>query len=362
MSGPFLVRPHRLALLDLVDGAVARAAARATDAPLGGGLDRRAFLATLARTSGTALAAAYGASLLGACGSHGPDAAQGLLRSAQRRNELVERWLFRHTSMDHARASAVSAGAGFPTYHVAPAVPTWDPQTLGAWALAVTGRVARPQRLTLADLQRLPHIAQRVDHYCVEGWNAVATWQGVRVRDLAALAGADPAARYVDFRSFDVEMPDEPADDAKRDPATKTATTGAVAPAAGATGDTSADRGKGANAPTNAGGSADGAAADSTDDGADDAPDDGVPTAADLRAGRDYHECWDVESALHPQTLVTYAMDGHLLDAAHGAPARLHSPVKLGYKNTKYLTAIVFRTDRTGGYWSDQGYEWYGGT
>ena len=88
----------------------------------------------------------------------------------------------------------------------------------------------------------------------------------------------------------------------------------------------------------------------------------GVPTADDLRAGRGYHECWDVESALHPQTLVAYAIDGHPLDPAHGAPARVHSPVKLGYKNTKYLTQLVFRPDRTGGYWSDQGYEWYGGT
>ena len=33
--------------------------------------------------------------------------------------------------------------------------------------------------------------------------------------------------------------------------------------------------------------------------------------------------------------------------------------MKLGYKNTKYLTRIVFMPERNGGYWSDQGYEWY---
>ena len=64
---------------------------------------------------------------------------------------------------------------------------------------------------------------------------------------------------------------------------------------------------------------------------------------------------------MHPQTLVAYGMDGHLLAPAHGAPARVHSPVKLGYKNTKYLTQIVFMPTQNGGYWSDQGYEWYGG-
>ena len=76
----------------------------------------------------------------------------------------------------------------------------------------------------------------------------------------------------------------------------------------------------------------------------------------------DYHESWDIESAMHPQTLVVYAQDGKMLEPAYGAPARVYSPVKLGYKNTKYLTQIVFLPKRNGGYWSDQGYEWYGGT
>ncbi|MEP6834134.1 MAG: molybdopterin-dependent oxidoreductase [Gemmatimonas sp.] len=75
-----------------------------------------------------------------------------------------------------------------------------------------------------------------------------------------------------------------------------------------------------------------------------------------------YHESWDIESALHPQTIVAYAKEDVLLPPAYGAPARVHSPVKLGYKNTKYLTQINFMPQRNGGYWSDVGYEWYGGT
>jgi DMSO/TMAO reductase YedYZ molybdopterin-dependent catalytic subunit len=74
-----------------------------------------------------------------------------------------------------------------------------------------------------------------------------------------------------------------------------------------------------------------------------------------------YHESWDMESAMHPQTLVAFGMDRAFLGPGHGAPARIHSPVKLGYKNTKYLTRIVFMPVRNGGYWSDQGYEWYAG-
>jgi DMSO/TMAO reductase YedYZ molybdopterin-dependent catalytic subunit len=75
----------------------------------------------------------------------------------------------------------------------------------------------------------------------------------------------------------------------------------------------------------------------------------------------DYHESWDIDSAMHPQTLVAYGMDRAMLGPGHGAPARVHSPVKLGYKNTKYLTKVLFLPTRSGGYWSDRGYEWYGG-
>jgi DMSO/TMAO reductase YedYZ molybdopterin-dependent catalytic subunit len=76
----------------------------------------------------------------------------------------------------------------------------------------------------------------------------------------------------------------------------------------------------------------------------------------------DYHESWDMDSAMHPQTLIAYAIDGRFLNAGQGAPARVHSPIKLGYKNTKYLTRVVFLPTRNGGYWSDRGYEWYAGT
>jgi len=234
-------------------------------------IDRRRFL----RAGSFAAAAA----LLEACDSRGPRAALKYLDFAERANESVERGLFRHRSIDRADASARAAGAAFPMYYVSAQAPVWDPAVRGAWTLEVTGAVQRPLTLTLEQLAALPSIAQRVDHFCVEGWTAVAEWRGVRVSELAKLAGLTADAGYVDFQSFD--------------------------------------------------------------DG--------------------YHESWDLASALHPQTLVAYAMDGRWLGVAHGAPARVHSPVKLGYKNTKYLTRIVFMPQRNGGYWSDEGYEWYGG-
>jgi DMSO/TMAO reductase YedYZ molybdopterin-dependent catalytic subunit len=74
-----------------------------------------------------------------------------------------------------------------------------------------------------------------------------------------------------------------------------------------------------------------------------------------------YSNGWDIASAMHPQTILADAFEGQPLAPAHGAPLRLYSPIKLGYKLTKYLTRITFTADKPGGYWEDQGYPWFGG-
>jgi DMSO/TMAO reductase YedYZ molybdopterin-dependent catalytic subunit len=234
-------------------------------------MERRRFL--------TITAASLGGALLSACDAN-PEQAHPLLDLAERGNQAVEEGLFRHDAMNRLGASTPVAGKAFPKYFISKQVPVWDPAVRGAWRLEVSGAVRRPLSLSLEDLTKLPRITQKVDHFCVEGWNARAVWSGVRVSELARLAGATADAQYVDFGGFD----------------------------------------------------------------------------------QGYHESWDMASATHPQTLVAYGMDGHLLTPGHGAPARVHSPVKLGYKNTKYLTRVVFMPTRNGGFWSDQGYEWYGGT
>jgi len=75
----------------------------------------------------------------------------------------------------------------------------------------------------------------------------------------------------------------------------------------------------------------------------------------------DYSNGWDMASALHPQTILAYGMNDNALPAAHGAPLRLYSPTKLGYKMTKYLVSMTFTDKRPGGYWEDQGYPWFAG-
>ncbi len=75
-----------------------------------------------------------------------------------------------------------------------------------------------------------------------------------------------------------------------------------------------------------------------------------------------YWSSWDMESAMHPQTMLAYGVAGQPLGPEHGAPLRLYSAIKLGYKNVKYLTKVNFLPVETGGYWEDRGYEWYAGT
>ena len=74
-----------------------------------------------------------------------------------------------------------------------------------------------------------------------------------------------------------------------------------------------------------------------------------------------YYNGWDVKSAMHPQTILAYGFNDRPLMPEHGAPVRLYSPIKIGYKMTKYLTAMTFTRERPGGFWEDQGYPWLGG-
>jgi DMSO/TMAO reductase YedYZ molybdopterin-dependent catalytic subunit len=235
--------------------------------------DRRDFLRLVAL--------GVAAPLLAACNARGSAEVRSLLKAVGAQNEKLERWLLRTARRsDRVPKGVAVAGDRFPSYFVSDQVPMWDTAMRGAWTLTVDGAVARPMTFTLDDLQRVGVRTQRVHHYCVEGWSAVAEFGGVPLAAIARLVQPTRDAGYVDFRSFD--------------------------------------------------------------------------------AG--YHESWDLDSAMHPQTMVVVAKDGAPLSPAYGAPARIHSPIKLGYKNTKYLTRITFLPKPNGGYWSDEGYEWFGGT
>jgi len=75
-----------------------------------------------------------------------------------------------------------------------------------------------------------------------------------------------------------------------------------------------------------------------------------------------YYTSIDMESALHPQTILALDFLGAPLTAPFGAPLRLRIPTKLGFKNPKSIVAMEVTNQWTGGYWERQGYNWFSGS
>lgn len=74
-----------------------------------------------------------------------------------------------------------------------------------------------------------------------------------------------------------------------------------------------------------------------------------------------YYVGLDMASAMHPQTLLCYEMNGKPLTLEHGAPLRLVIPVKYGIKHIKRIGTIRFTDKRPADFWAEQGYDWYSG-
>ncbi len=83
--------------------------------------------------------------------------------------------------------------------------------------------------------------------------------------------------------------------------------------------------------------------------------------------GTEYYESLNLHQAAHPQTLLALNLNDKPLDPDHGAPVRLRIPTQLGYKSAKWVRRIELAEAfphtllAKGGYWEDQGYQWYAG-
>ena len=80
-----------------------------------------------------------------------------------------------------------------------------------------------------------------------------------------------------------------------------------------------------------------------------------------VQCGDEYFTSYDMKSVLHPQTMLAYEAYNKPLTLQHGAPLRIVMPTKLGYKSAKWISKIVVTNDKPGGYWEDQGYDWFAG-
>ena len=89
--------------------------------------------------------------------------------------------------------------------------------------------------------------------------------------------------------------------------------------------------------------------------------------AGGLSPPQPYYTSCDRIDAYHPQTLLAYGLNDAVLPIANGAPVRVRIERTLGYKQPKYVHTIELVDSfgpigrGKGGYWEDNGYDWYGG-
>jgi DMSO/TMAO reductase YedYZ molybdopterin-dependent catalytic subunit len=75
-----------------------------------------------------------------------------------------------------------------------------------------------------------------------------------------------------------------------------------------------------------------------------------------------YYGSVDMATALHPQTIMAFKYADQVLPVKYGFPWKLRVPTKLGFKNPKHIVAMFVSNENPGGYWEDQGYNWFSGS
>ena len=81
-----------------------------------------------------------------------------------------------------------------------------------------------------------------------------------------------------------------------------------------------------------------------------------------FKCADDYSTSIDMQTALHPQTQLTLRFADGVLPPQYGFPMKLRIPTKLGFKNPKHIVALFVTNEYPGGYWEDQGYNWFSGS
>jgi DMSO/TMAO reductase YedYZ molybdopterin-dependent catalytic subunit len=80
-----------------------------------------------------------------------------------------------------------------------------------------------------------------------------------------------------------------------------------------------------------------------------------------FKCAEGYTNTIDMPTALHPQTQMSFKFDNAVLPRAYGFPMKIRMPTKLGFKQPKYVVAMEVTNVDRGGYWEDQGYNWFSG-
>jgi len=200
------------------------------------------------------------------------------LRRALNKTELFFRNLFSHNHLARTYAPERAATDVRVNGDIGIEDEDFDQEN---WRLSILNGKKEILKVNMVDIRQLPKTAIVFDFKCVEGWDQIQHWAGVRFTDFIAHYKLQEEAKmqYVGMQ---------------------------------------------------------------TPDGA-------------------YYVGLDMDSALHPQTILAYEMNGQPITPEHGAPLRLIIPVKYGIKNLKRIGTITFGNQRPPDYWAEQGYDYYSG-
>jgi hypothetical protein len=150
-----------------------------------------------------------------------------------------------------------------------------------AWEMYVIRTNGDTLALDLDDIKKLPKTDVTFNFKCIEGWNQITHWAGVRFSDFMKAYGLTHEAS---MKYLGLTTPDE-----------------------------------------------------------------------------QYYVGIDMASAMHPQTILCYELNGRPLPLREGYPLRLIIPVKYGIKHLKRIGTMYFANNRPPDYWAERGYDYYSG-
>lgn len=163
-------------------------------------LSRRALLTAGIVAAGTSAAAAA-ATLGRRFGLVAPDAG-GLLGPGEALTYAAHRLLGRHAMAREFPRHMISAKPfANSTRTLDDAFRAHEAAGFSTWRLEVTGLVARPASLSVAEIRTLPESRQITELSCEEGWTYIAEWIGTPLAGILENAGVAPEARYVVYHS-----------------------------------------------------------------------------------------------------------------------------------------------------------------
>ena len=81
-----------------------------------------------------------------------------------------------------------------------------------------------------------------------------------------------------------------------------------------------------------------------------------------FKCADDYYTSIDMQTALHPQTIMAFKYADQVIPPKYGFPWKLRAPTKLGFKQPKHVMALFVTNENPGGYWEDKGYNWFSGS